>query len=75
MSIKTVSLFVVLRITDLGIHNNSPKYPQYGVYVKITETYNRYSMSNPVGVDELCAAGCFYESPKDKVRCFWCDGA
>ena len=49
--------------------------PEMSVYRKRLETYTRYSSANPIKTEDLCNAGFFYEGCKDRVRCFWCDGA
>lgn len=50
--------------------------PKFALYEDRLPTFKVYSQAKyPMSATSLCEAGFFYEGPRDKVRCFWCDGA
>ena len=62
-------------LQDLNISTVRPKDPTHSVYSKRLETYKQYPTTSAVKADNLCNAGFLYEGIKDRVKCFWCDGA
>ncbi|XP_060587497.1 baculoviral IAP repeat-containing protein 7-A-like [Ruditapes philippinarum] len=58
----------------LGINVEKPKFPQYAVISKRTESFESWPEYLPVKMEDMVEAGLVYTGVGDSVRCYFCGG-